>query len=336
MFDGDRVPHSESGRGLGPTGWLLVFCVSLYAACYLIALVRTPEFAEGFYRESTKDYTDNEGQGAQAPQPTGAQVVKAQATPEAAQNSEGNEHPRKDNTFGSWAGHWLGHMVSDPISLFTLVLAISTVLLWMDTRRLAKGAEAQSIDMQNSIKEAGRAATAMEGISVSMASNAKTAESMRLILIQQMRAYLTIVVGGCSYQERGRNIKFESRPKIENTGLTPAKNVSHRTRAAILPVPVKDFNFPLDDVQFSGRSILGQHQDFTINGVVSDFIPDDEVDSVRFCKNDRALCVWGEVTYEDIFGGRWCKKFFHINVWQEGTQFMALYPDDHNDEQEAT
>lgn len=48
------------------------------------------------------------------------------------------------------------------LALFTIVLAASTVFLWLETRRLARGSDDQAEKMQASIAEAARAATASE------------------------------------------------------------------------------------------------------------------------------------------------------------------------------
>jgi hypothetical protein len=64
--------------------------------------------------------------------------------------SDGHKNPdqQKPNSrwYSSWLlmSRWISRLIDDPVALFTFVLAISTILLWRETKRLAKGAEAQS------------------------------------------------------------------------------------------------------------------------------------------------------------------------------------------------
>ncbi|MDP5278232.1 hypothetical protein Q9Q95_04790 [Sphingomonas sp. DG1-23] len=48
-------------------------------------------------------------------------------------------------SFETWADHWRDALLWDPLASFTVVLALSTVALWLATRKLWKGAEAQAI-----------------------------------------------------------------------------------------------------------------------------------------------------------------------------------------------
>ena len=59
-----------------------------------------------------------------------------------------------------WWANWLYRFIDDPIILFTLVLAISTVLLWLNTRGLRKLANSQSHDIKESLNLAERTAAA--------------------------------------------------------------------------------------------------------------------------------------------------------------------------------
>src|SRR5262249_20928665 len=47
----------------------------------------------------------------------------------------------------------------------------------------------------------------------------------------QLRAYLSVVIGTAVYQERDKNLRFEAKPTIVNTGQTPAYNVRYRIKA---------------------------------------------------------------------------------------------------------
>jgi len=116
-----------------------------------------------------------------------------------------------------------------------------------------------------------------------------------------MRAYLTVIIGGGLYQERNKNLKFEGRPILINTGQTPARKVGYRASAAILPVELpEDFSFPLP-AKSAGASVIGPQQSNIMFAVVESFVPDQDVEVIKSGKDNRALYVWGVVTYEDFF-----------------------------------
>ena len=156
----------------------------------------------------------------------------------------------------------------DPIATFTfflfaatIVLAISTVMLWWTTRRLAidtkESGEGQADRMERSIGEAGRSALAMESVAKSMELNAtKIVESVAMQAKfgeTQLRSYLAILIGVGVYQDE--KLRFEVRPKILNTGFTPARNVMWRIGIAVLPDPIlKTTRFSKNDDGRTGRS----------------------------------------------------------------------------------
>jgi hypothetical protein len=63
---------------------------------------------------------------------------------------------------------------------------------------------------------------------------------------RELRAYLTVVIGQATYQERrseekGGDLMFDARPLLINTGQTPARKIIFKVRAAIMPMPMKTF-----------------------------------------------------------------------------------------------
>lgn len=124
----------------------------------------------------------------------------------------------------------------------------------------------------------------------------------------QMRAYCTVIVNDGIFQESGRNIRFEARPRIVNTGNTPAHKVRYRAAAAILPnILPDDFTFPLPQTEIGG-AVLGPHHHFDMSATVNSFVLDADVESIKRC-NDNALHAWGIVTYIDAFGKERQTKF---------------------------
>ena len=196
--------------------------------------------------------------------------------------------------------------------LATTGLWIFTAFMWLATRRIALGAETQAQDFKASIAEANRAATAMEGVAQSMATNTEQmvlsvatnreiATRQKLFGEIQTRAYISVLIGGATFQVRDKNLKFAASPLILNTGHTPAFKLKWRIAAGILPVPMPDdFRYPIP-FNSKGSAILGPQQNGSMVAVVPDFVNDDMVQIIK--RGERqSLYVWGTLRYEDIFG----------------------------------
>ena len=152
---------------------------------------------------------------------------------------------------------------------------------------------------------------------------------MRDTAERQLRAYVSVLVGNAIFQERNRNFKFEARPLMLNTGHTPAHKVGYRAAAAILSIPLPaDFDFPLPE-QTTGASVLGPQQNFTMSGIVSDFVDDADVYSIKKGEG-RALYVWGIITYEDIFHCPHETKFSQIITWLPDNKILGYFTPQHN------
>jgi len=153
------------------------------------------------------------------------------------------------------------------VALFTLVLGISTIGLWLETKRLAGLAEDEGKDLKNSIAEAARAATAMEGVSTALQATAKNNELITERQRQAVRAYV-FVISGNLYTGITVNPPQTNRPnepfiqlEIRNSGPTPAFNVDtwgwisiiEPSQEHTLTIPVRDNN---------NRSSVGGYQNY--------------------------------------------------------------------------
>jgi hypothetical protein len=189
----------------------------------------------------------------------------------------------------------------------------------------------QAESMQRSVAEAARLASAMEIVAKEIAVSSKAATASVSAISQQMRAYLSVIIGAATYQERARNYKFEARPTLVNAGNTPAHKVSFRAKAAILPVPLPDdFDFPLPDKGVA-QAILGPHQNATLGATVDEFCDDGDVDIIKRAEG-RGLYIWGIVTYEDVFHVPQYTNFCQIYTWlQDGKTVWGYYAAPHND-----
>lgn len=229
-------------------------------------------------------------------------------------------------------------VVTAALVLVTTFLAIFTYRLWSTTKTMVEKSEkvsgSQLTEMQKSIAEQARAASAMEEVGKHISISAKAAtESVTLSRersAQQMRAYLSVNIGVAIYQERDKGLKFEAKPLILNTGHTPAHKVSYRAKAGILSVPLPDdFSFPLDE-KVIGAAVLGPQQHFIINAVVDELCDDAEVDDIKKSKG-KGLYMWGIVTYEDVFGGGRKTRFCHQVTWRPDGKIWGYCTTDHND-----
>ncbi|MGA8272389.1 MAG: hypothetical protein WB919_12585 [Candidatus Sulfotelmatobacter sp.] len=203
-------------------------------------------------------------------------------------------------------------------------------------RETVEAAADQSNAMERHIKEAARSATAMEQLGKDIKRSADSAADSVMALrertAQQMRAYITVITGTSGfYQDRANSIKFQGNPVLINTGQTPASKISYRIKAGIMRVPPPDdFAFPLPQKAIGG-GVLGPQQTGTISGIVEDFIPDIDVNDVRHQLKQRALYVWGIVSYADIFGATHTTKFCQSILWFPDNTITGFYTPGHNE-----
>jgi len=211
--------------------------------------------------------------------------------------------------------------LNDPVALFTLALVVSTILLWRATMGIARdGKESGAIQaekMERSIREAAKAAAAMEGVAQSMAINAdeivKSVEHQSVFGRVQLRAYVSVLIGEGRYQDD--HYIFEARPKILNSGHTPAKNVRWRIgMAALDPASPAVFRFMLPK-NVCGGSELPQHQDAFLSAVIPYRFNSETAQAIKW-GFDKSLYVWGILWYDDIFGSQHHTSFAQKLWWE--------------------
>jgi hypothetical protein len=181
-----------------------------------------------------------------------------------------------------------------------------------------------------------RAADAMEEFAKSAAKGSQAAADSVVRITQQMRAYLSVRIDWGVYQDRATNLRFEVRPMLINTGLTPAQKVSYTAQADVLSFPLEDhFIFPQLEPPRSVFGLLAPQQNLTMNAAVRrDFFDDGEVENIKR-GYERRLYIWGRVTYEDVFGEQRYTNFAHNIFWvprKDGSErIFGNYVDRHND-----
>jgi len=203
-------------------------------------------------------------------------------------------------------------------------------------RQTVAASTEQSRDMKDSIAQATRAADAMEKFAKAATIGSQAAELSVVRITQQMRAYLSVRIDQAIYQDRASNLRFEIRPMLINTGLTPAKKVGYAAKADVLPFPLADdFVFPPLEESRSAFGLLAPQQNFSMNKPVDrDFFDDGEVEGIKR-GNGRRLYIWGRVTYEDVFGEQKYTDFAHNIIWipfKDGSErILGNYVDRHNE-----
>jgi len=216
------------------------------------------------------------------------------------------------------------------ISGILAVIAFGQLIVYsyqaLQLRRTVDSAGVQSKAMERHIEEAARSAAAMETI-------ANTIETGNKAI---MRAYLSVTIGTALFQDRRgpgqTDLKFEGRASLLNTGNTPARNVRIRTAAEILPIPIpSNFQFPLpDEGEVRDAGVVSPHQTYIIGAMVKDFVPDSEVAVIKEGSR-KALCLWGLITYEDIFGAEHQTKFGQWLTWYPNGTVFGYYIAGQND-----
>lgn len=154
----------------------------------------------------------------------------------------------------------------------------------------------------------------------------------------QMRAYLTVVIGSGVYQEREKDLRFEVKPLLKNTGFTPAHKVKYWAIANVLPHPLPvGFNFP-EKNEAIGNYVLGSNHDLILNAIViGNFFDDEVAQAVKEGRGDGRLYVWGKVSYEDVFRkphfAKFCQSIYWVPDINKPGNFvvMGYYSDQYSD-----
>lgn len=189
-----------------------------------------------------------------------------------------------------------------------------------------KSSEDSARDVQASIAEAVRSATAMEGVARSMAINAESvktsvaisreiADTQKMATELQSRAYLSTGFNTATFQDA--NHVFDAEVVLQNRGNTPAYDVGFRAAAQIVPVPIpENFAFPLpDDTAGLSVSLMAPGTTKTIRRWVSGRVPENEVEGIKLGTGQRGLAMWGIINYRDAFQKSRHIKFAFTVVW---------------------
>jgi hypothetical protein len=150
---------------------------------------------------------------------------------------------------------------------FTIVLAISTIGLWLATNKLWRAGETQR-DLAEDTAE------------------------------RQLRAYVSVEAGGSGRQRKG--YRFDFRPIVTNNGLTPAEDVQILISIGLVPplIPA-GFNYELLPAPNPSKSTIGPRQGRASTVIYHRNLTISEMRKV--VKGELAFHVYGMVSYRDVF-----------------------------------
>lgn len=166
---------------------------------------------------------------------------------------------------------FLGFGAEDWIALFTVVLAIATILLaiftgklWSATKKLVQGAEETAC--------------------------------------RQLRAY--ICISGANILATKTPDVFYIRIQIKNVGMTPAYKFVGHMNAEVSDFPGSpSLNLPIPPLE--SQSTVGADQTMDINLYYRISLSDWQAIQAR----TKAVYVYGRLEYEDIFGNKWYTNY---------------------------
>ncbi len=198
------------------------------------------------------------------------------------------------------------------------------------------GMEGQQKAMEGQVNKMGEIAAAVEASARAATDAVATTKEMNARMKQvselQSRAFLSVKLGGVIPQDIPNGLRFEPRMLLVNDGNTPAYNVTFRTAADVLPLPLpEDFDFPLPDQSPErSASVIGSRQEKIISAVVARVYSDEDVSQLM--RRDRtALYVWGQVNYTDAFGIDRFVRFSNSFAWMKNGNVMSYDTREHND-----
>jgi hypothetical protein len=232
------------------------------------------------------------------------EVLPAPDTPEKAQRDEQDRNEKAA----------LDERTLTLTEITALILFLQLIVFGYQAFKLRQTVEAgndQSEAMGRYIAEAARAANAMESVSGSLKINADKivetveinrgiGERQREFGMMQMRAYVVVLIGTGTVQDRSRNIKFSVAPAINNIGNTSAHRLRYKVSAAVEPNPLPDkFRFTLPK-EWKESATLVPRNLVTINTLIDGYIDDKEIEDIRI-GNGKGLFAWGVLIFKDEF-----------------------------------
>ena len=251
-----------------------------------------------------------------------------------AETRQADKHEEWYNAPDFWVAAFTGVLV-----FVTGWLAYYTRGLWTSTVGLAKDAKEasarQATEMQDSITQSIRSATAMEEVANATKSNAVLMSGLlsrqQDMLNKQMRAYLAFDYAGVIPQDRNTDWKYEVRYWIKNFGHTAATAVNVKAELRILDFPLAaDFDLTLPVTRDEGAGTITPSQAFFYRANLGDLISDEEIVEIKSGQN-RKMFLYGTIIYRDVFTDLHETNFCKWCSWDVANQFFTTNWIRHND-----
>lgn len=217
--------------------------------------------------------------------------------------------------------------------IFLLQLFVFAYQAWK-LRQTVEASTQQSADMKESIKQATRAATAMEkfaeAATVASKAAAESVVTVKDSMSRQLRAYLCVNFATAGFQKPETKFRFEVRLNLLNAGFTPGYKVSYRAHVDVLQFPLpSDFTFPLPNVPGGSESTLGHGQSLIMGQVVDRIYSEEEAAEVRAGLTKR-LYIYGTANYEDVYHNQRYTNFCFSVIWGD-KDCVGVFTKRHND-----
>lgn len=256
-----------------------------------------------------------------------------------AETQEKTREKEDKNSVDAWTLRWTGITTGATVVLMLVgiggvIAAIRTLraiekqagLMEIQIKDARKSSDENADNVRASIAEAVRSASAMEGVAQSMAVNAESvktsvsisreiADTQKLAIVLQSRAYLSAGINAGKFQDA--NHVFEVQAYLRNHGNTPAYDVTFKSTAQIIELPISDdFAFPLSDENIgTSVSLMAPGAVKLITQALPAKVPDEQVEDIKRGRPPRRLAMWGIVNYRDAFEQRRQLKFAFLVHW---------------------
>jgi hypothetical protein len=219
------------------------------------------------------------------------------------------------------------------VAAFTVILAVSTILLWLATLNLygvgkdqittsRKVAALQARQTQRSIRESIRVARAAE----KSAEAAVATERARFFVVIEhnfLECINTAAVWAGPVTQEEYPLPADIQPmagiRFRNYGKTPGIVVDVSTGieySEAIPIPVFDEKVVMENIIAPGD--LTQKFGTLINGQLT------MAQAIKVRRGEGTLWVFGKITYDDVFGERQTHRYFQrlVRIGQIGMRYV--------------
>ncbi len=241
---------------------------------------------------------------------------------------------------------FLGRHDKSVVGGFTIVLAISTIGLWLATIGLYQAGERQLAHFKGESEAADFHRTSQfeqiaEQISA-LRQSAEAAESQvletrelvwtgHLNAQRQLRAYVVADARDVEIVGPENEVRVTVRICIKNTGQTPAHDLRVVSKTELIEHPIKmPFDFTLVSGPDPSAAVLGAGELTESESRPERPFGGDEMMMARAEEAGARIYTWGTITYRDVFGNAHYTNFCSSLIFVDG-KVIAHASEHHND-----